>query len=138
MANVTRYACGLPIRNGQILLGKRSPHRRIYPGVWDVIGGKVEAGETVEQALVRELREEIGVEPTLFEPIGIVEDNSLAAGGVMTYHMFLVRGWLGGTPAIRDHEHTKIAWFSPADAAAIPDLAVEDYRALFKRIGRLI
>jgi 8-oxo-dGTP pyrophosphatase MutT (NUDIX family) len=58
------YACGIPIRNGKLLLGRRADHRKLYPRCWDVIGGKVEAGETIEMALIRELREELGVTPT--------------------------------------------------------------------------
>jgi NUDIX domain len=48
------YACGIPIRNGKLLLGRRADHRKLYPRCWDVIGGKVEAGETIEMALIRE------------------------------------------------------------------------------------
>jgi RimJ/RimL family protein N-acetyltransferase len=37
---------------------RRSPHRRLFPGIWDVVGGHVEPGETPEQALAREIAEE--------------------------------------------------------------------------------
>ncbi len=56
-------AAGLLCRQGRFLLGKRSGHRNAYPGMWDLPGGHVEAGEKVEQALVRELGEELGVIP---------------------------------------------------------------------------
>ena len=45
------------VREGRILLGRRSPRKQIYPGLWDVIGGHVEAEETYEDALRRELRD---------------------------------------------------------------------------------
>ena len=38
------YACALLLRDGRILLGKRSPHRRAYANKWDVIGGLVAGG----------------------------------------------------------------------------------------------
>ncbi|RBO94897.1 NUDIX domain-containing protein [Pseudochrobactrum asaccharolyticum] len=42
-------------RNGQILLGKRSPHRRTYPNCWALFGGHLEGGETPDQAEAMQL-----------------------------------------------------------------------------------
>ena len=47
-------------RNGQFLLTSR-PQGKVYAGYWEFPGGKLEAGETVEQALRRELQEELGI-----------------------------------------------------------------------------
>jgi 8-oxo-dGTP diphosphatase len=55
-------AVGVLIRaDGAFLLTSR-PNGKVYAGYWEFPGGKVEAGETVEQALRRELREEIGID----------------------------------------------------------------------------
>lgn len=48
-------------REGRFLLTSR-PEGKVYAGYWEFPGGKVEAGETVAQALARELREEIGIQ----------------------------------------------------------------------------
>src|SRR5690349_1557820 len=57
------------LRDGdRVLLCHRSAARRWYPDVWDLPGGHVEAGETPGAALVRELREELGI--TIGEPSG--------------------------------------------------------------------
>lgn len=46
---------------GEVLICQRPPHK-LYPGEWEFPGGKVEAGEKVEVALRRELREELGIQ----------------------------------------------------------------------------
>lgn len=59
---ITEVAVGVLLRpDGQFLLTSR-PAGKVYAGHWEFPGGKVEAGETVEQALARELREELGIE----------------------------------------------------------------------------
>ena len=58
---VVEVAVGVLIRaGGQFLLTSRPPGK-VYEGYWEFPGGKLEAGESVEQALRRELQEEIGI-----------------------------------------------------------------------------
>ncbi len=58
---VVEVAVGVLIRaDGQFLLTSR-PAGKVYEGYWEFPGGKIEAGETVEQALRRELQAEIGI-----------------------------------------------------------------------------
>ena len=53
---------------------KRAADRRLFPGCWDVIGGHVEAGETLAVALSREIREETGWElKTIMQVISIFD-----------------------------------------------------------------
>jgi 8-oxo-dGTP diphosphatase len=54
-------ACALVDADNRVLLCQR-PEGKALAGLWEFPGGKVESGETPEEALVRELREEIGVE----------------------------------------------------------------------------
>ena len=54
-------AAGIIYRDGKVLLGQRRPLDR-HPLKWEFPGGKVEQGETPQQALVRELREELSIE----------------------------------------------------------------------------
>lgn len=54
-------ACALVDADGRVLITQR-PEGKQLAGLWEFPGGKVEPGETPEEALVRELREEIGIE----------------------------------------------------------------------------
>lgn len=51
--------------DGAILLCKRSMNKKVAPGMWHLPGGKVEEGETLEQAIARELEEELHVVTTI-------------------------------------------------------------------------
>lgn len=126
------YACAILADGPRLLLGLRAAHRRAYAGCWDVLGGKVESGETVAAALARELGEEIGVAPTQFRLATVLHDAN--ERGAARYHMHVVTAWTG-TPAVRNHEHDRIAWFTAAEAAALPNLALPEYRALFPKLG---
>lgn len=58
---ITEVAVGVLVApDGQFLLTSR-PAGKVYAGYWEFPGGKVESGENVEQALARELREELGI-----------------------------------------------------------------------------
>ena len=59
--NYTEVAVGILLRaDGAMLLSTR-PTGKVYAGYWEFPGGKLEAGETVEEALRRELTEELGI-----------------------------------------------------------------------------
>jgi 8-oxo-dGTP diphosphatase len=60
----------LLVRDGGVLLTRRSQHRAAYGGLWSFPGGHVEPGETLTEALVREVQEEVGLTPTRFSFVG--------------------------------------------------------------------
>jgi 8-oxo-dGTP pyrophosphatase MutT (NUDIX family) len=45
-----------------VFVQRRSTTRRVLPGIWDIVGGHIEVGETLEEALAREIKEETGWE----------------------------------------------------------------------------
>ena len=126
-------AGGLLVSGDRILLGKRSDDRVFYPGVWDVIGGHCETGEAPADALVRELREEIGVNARAMREIAVLGEPHPAAHGEARYHVFLVTAW-DGEPQRRNREHSELRWFDIEQARDVP-LAHPDYSALFRTLA---
>lgn len=65
---VTEVAVGVLVQpDGRFLLTSR-PDGKVYAGYWEFPGGKLEAGESVAQALTRELHEELGIEVLAIQP----------------------------------------------------------------------
>lgn len=57
-----RLVAAVLVHEGRVLLRHRSPDRARFPDAWDLPGGLLESGESAAEALVRELREELGIE----------------------------------------------------------------------------
>ena len=128
-------ACAVLLRGREILLGKRSPDRRFYPNVWDLIGGHGENQESPERTLVRELKEELGIVPTEYRVLRILDEPNEEAYGAYQYHVYLVTDWSGVPSNLQPQEHSEIQWFSIADALGL-ELAHPDYPALFVEVDQ--
>jgi len=127
-----RCSCALFVRDGRFLLGRRSPADRLYPGVWDLIGGHAKPEETPEEALLREVEEEIGSIPTEYSLLEIAPEPNPEANGPCEYHVFLVRGRAGPEPVVRNEEHVELGWFTLSEARGLK-LADPAYFELFAR-----
>ncbi len=90
--------------DGSFLLGQRAPGT-FYPGYWEFPGGKVEAGEEVAAALVRELDEELGIRVLRCRP-WLVREHVYEHAHVRL-HFFQVPEWSG---EVNDHAHSALAW----------------------------
>jgi orotate phosphoribosyltransferase len=117
-------------RDGMVLLVRRSPDRSAYPGLWSFPGGHQEQHETLPEALIREVQEEVGVTSKTYSFLISIVDPNAPETDPATYHMYAVTQWDGGEPALRGEEHTELGWFSPTAAIALPDLALDEYRPL--------
>jgi 8-oxo-dGTP diphosphatase len=128
---VTDIVNAVLLRDGKVLLARRGAHRRSYANCWSFPGGHVEAGETLEEALVREMAEEIGLCPLAWSCVDVLDDP---ADERINYHIFVVRDWLGGEPKLLGAEHTELSWFDLASAEWLDRLPLEDYRLLFHEL----
>lgn len=102
--------------DGSFLLGQRGPDT-FYSGWWEFPGGKVEAGETPHDALVRELREELEIEVLSATP-WIVREHVYEHAHVRL-HFFRVDRWNG---ELRDHVHSALSWQQPGATTVAPML----------------
>jgi 8-oxo-dGTP pyrophosphatase MutT (NUDIX family) len=117
-------------REGRLLLGLRAPWKKAWPNHWDVIGGHVEADETIEEAMIREVREETGVTPTSFRWLAVLPERRPDLNGDGLHHIYLVTTWADGEPRNICEEHSELRWFLPEELAGIPNLVDDSYRCL--------
>ena len=104
---VVEVAVGVLIRpDGQFLLTSRPPGK-VYEGYWEFPGGKLESGESVEQALRRELQEEIGITLAAAHPWKIEMVDYPHA--LVRLHFCKVFEWAG---ELQMHEGQSFAWQS--------------------------
>jgi 8-oxo-dGTP diphosphatase len=101
---------------GRVLIARR-PVGKALAGLWEFPGGKVEAGEAPEAALIRELKEELGVDVDL----DALEPLAFASHAYADFHLvmplYAVRNWRGEPAA---HEHDEIAWVLPGQLVDYP------------------
>lgn len=101
------------IWDGDRLLICQRPENKVRGLLWEYVGGKVESGETKQEALIRECREELGVTIS----VGDVFMDVVHKYPDITVHLTLFHASITeGT--IRLLEHNAIAWITPAE---IPD-----------------
>jgi 8-oxo-dGTP diphosphatase len=102
-------ACALVDADGRVLIAQR-PAGRPMAGLWEFPGGKVEAGETPEATLIRELKEELGiiVNEACLAPL------TFASHGYADFHLvmplYVCRRWEG---TVRAQEGQDLAWVRP-------------------------
>jgi 8-oxo-dGTP pyrophosphatase MutT (NUDIX family) len=77
-------------RDGKVLLGLRAAWKKVWPCHWDTVGGRVEAGESLDAALVREVQEEVGVTPTHFRLIATARERRPDIYGDALHHIYAV------------------------------------------------
>ncbi len=109
-------AAALLDSDGRVLVTQRPPGKALA-GLWEFPGGKIEAGESPEQALIRELREELGITvseaclaPLTFASHAYAEQHLLMP-------LYVCRRWDGFARAC---EGQPLRWLKPRDLRSLP------------------
>lgn len=107
---MTTVVGGLIERAGRILIGQRSPEQA-HPGKWEFPGGKVEPGETLEDALRRELAEELAIDARIGPEVERYEFAYPGKSPILLV-FFRVSSFCG---AIENRVYGQVAWAAPRE-----------------------
>lgn len=105
-------AAAIIAKDGKVFIARRAAHKMVYPGLFELIGGHVEKGETFEAAVVREVKEEVGIDVeiiTIVDAFTYFVDNEYKAEV-----MYLCRQKdPGKEPSLNPDDHSEGIWIGP-------------------------
>lgn len=102
------FTAGVLLRGHKLLLLKRKEDDDTYPGLWDLPGGHLESGESADACMIREAKEETGLDVEVVRPGGLVEYTD--GYGRSIEFPFLLRSRSG---RVIVSEHSGFRWVRP-------------------------
>ncbi len=120
------------MKKGKLILVGQRPENNSLPGQWEFPGGKIESGESPEQALIRELDEELGIQATVGE-LKLACTHSY--GDVNILILFYEILYWKGEPKAK--HHLMLEWIHPEELSHrnIPDANRRILDRLYKALG---
>lgn len=106
---------------GRFLVGRRSPDKRLAPGYWCPVSGRVEPGETQEQAVAREFREETGAQARAVRRLA----EAVTPDKAFRLHIWLAE-LVSGEPRVANDEHTELRWLTVPELRRLDPVFSED------------
>lgn len=111
--------CAIIFKDAKVLAAKRSAHMSL-PGKWEFPGGKMESGELPEEAIIREIKEELNIDIEIISPL---QESVYEYPGLAVTLIPFIAKWIGGDLVIKEHE--SVQWLSK-DQLFLPDWAAAD------------
>lgn len=125
-------AAALSRHDGRWLMHRRPPHKH-HGGLWEFPGGKVEAHEVPVNALVRELKEELGIDchSSDLKPAHFAQEQLNERSRDTVILLYILEDWHGSPSAME--EGAMVNWYLPEEIALLsrPPLDVQLCHALF-------
>ena len=109
-------ACALIDADGRVLIAQR-PQGKAMAGLWEFPGGKVESGERPELSLIRELKEELGIDVKEECLAPLTFASHLYPHFHLLMPLYVCRRWDG---FVQGREGQKLRWVRPADLREYP------------------
>lgn len=106
--------CAVLWQHGKVLLAQRGPNMS-QAGCWELPGGKLEAGESAEQALRRELREELNLEVEIGNFLAETTWHDQSQGLSKVIHLQAFHGYAKDWSCLRLTEHQAVFWYRPTE-----------------------
>ena len=103
--------------DGQEFLLAQRPEGKVYAGYWEFPGGKVEPGESVREALIRELQEELGITVTACSPW--LTKQFTYPHATVRLHFWRVTAWDGEIGITAPLEHAAVNWEKCGKSASV-------------------
>lgn len=122
--------------HGRIFVQRRSESRALFPGCWDLVGGHVEAGETVEAALAREVAEETGWDLAVLGRV--VWTLDWEAGGVARREIDLLATVSGdlARPTLEPAKASEGRWLAPDELGVLLERRDPDDTFVYDVVAR--
>jgi 8-oxo-dGTP diphosphatase len=102
------FTAGVLVHEGRVLILKRKADDDTYPGLWDCLGGHFEAGESAEECMLREAREESGLEVTLVRSGRLIEYSDVYGRSIAVPFLLKSR-----KDKVLLSEHSEYRWVRP-------------------------
>ncbi|MFA4950181.1 (deoxy)nucleoside triphosphate pyrophosphohydrolase [Brevundimonas sp.] len=109
LPTVLVVAAALIDADGRVLIAQR-PEGKALAGLWEFPGGKIEPGERPEQALIRELHEELGIDVNAACLAPFVFTSHAYESFHLLMPLYLLRRWSG---TVQRREHAALKWVKP-------------------------
>jgi ADP-ribose pyrophosphatase YjhB (NUDIX family) len=128
--------CAVIEKNNSLLFGRKKEKMGPYPNAWHLLGGGVNDGESLNDAIRREIKEESGIEVKITRSLGFAEDLEPNKSGKTTHYIFLtfLAKYVSGEIKA-DDDIKRLAWIEKEELTKIK-LTKPSLR-LFKEIGYL-
>jgi 8-oxo-dGTP diphosphatase len=123
----TQVVAAIIIKDGKFLLGKRNPNKKSAPNYWCPVSGRMEADETEQEAVVREVQEEVGLIVVPEKKLFVFDSED----GSANIHWWLVR-IVSGVAALMNDEHTEIKWVTIEEMKSLQPIFEDDLIAFTK------